>query len=80
MEQLRFDPLEFEERMGLTPEQAKKEAQAARRAVAKAKRAEGLEVRSWTLEGQLRKYREFGVPCGRVRSVYYLNIYAPEEA
>lgn len=78
MEQISFDPLDFEERMGLTPEAARKEAQAARRAVIKAKEAEGHKCRAWTLTGQLRKYRAFGQPCGRTRNVYYITVYPKE--
>jgi len=72
-EQMSFDPLDFEDRMNLTPEQARREAQAVRRMVAKTRKQDGWEVKSWTLTGQLRKYRAFGVPDGRVRPVYYLN-------
>lgn len=73
-EQIRFDPLDFEDNMGLNPAAARKEAQAARRVIAAAKRKEGYECKSWTLTGQLRKYKSFGVEDGRVRPVYYLNI------
>jgi len=72
-EQIGFDPLDFEDQYGMDPAAARKEAQAARRVVAKAKEKEGYEVKIWTLTGQLRKYKEFGVPDGRVRSVYYLS-------
>lgn len=72
-QQLSFDPLHFEDQMGLDPAAARKEAQAARRAVAKSMTRDGWTVKSWTLTGQLRQYRSFGVPDGRVRPVYYLN-------
>lgn len=79
MEQLRFDPLDFEERMGLTPEAARREALAARNVVIKAKQREGYRTKGWTMTGQLRKYKSFGVECGRIRNVYYLNIYPNDE-
>jgi flagellar biosynthesis regulator FlaF len=74
MEQLRFDPLDFEERMALDPAAARKEALAARKSVSKSIEALGYGVKLWTLAGQLRKYRALGEPCGRVRSVYYITV------
>lgn len=79
MEQMSFDPLVFEDNMGLSREEAVKEAIAARRAVIKKFRAEGHMVKPWTLTGQLRQYKSFGVPDGRVRNVYYINIYPKGE-
>ena len=73
MLQQSFDPLDFEDRMGMTPEQARKEAQTVRRMVAKTLKMDGHSVKLWTLTGQLRKYKSFGVEDGRVRPVYYIN-------
>ena len=74
-EQLSFDPLDFQDHFGLSAEPAAKQAQAVRREVAKLIRSKGFEVKSWTLTGQLRPYSGWNQPDGRVRSVYYLNVY-----
>lgn len=74
--QMRFDPLDFEDNMGITPQEARKEALAARAIIKRAIQVSrpDFEVRAWTLTGQLRKYKSFGVEDGRVRNVYYLTV------
>jgi hypothetical protein len=74
--QLRFDPLDFEDQ-GVSREEARKQALAARTMVVnriKKDWPDKYNVCCWTLSGQLRKYKAFGVPDGRSRSVYYVNI------
>lgn len=74
--QISFDPLHFEEQMGLSPTEATKEALTARGVLQRQinKYRPDLKAKAWTLTGQLRKYKSFGEPCGRVRNVYYLTI------
>lgn len=75
--QYSFDPLMFEEEQKLSREEARKAALAARNALRKAIERDHpgrYDIKGWTLTGQLRKYKCWGVPCGRVRSVYYLNV------
>ena len=75
--QYSFDPLMFEEEQKLSREEARKAALAARAALRKAierDHPDRYDIKCWTLTGQLRKYKCWGVPCGRVRNVYYLNI------
>lgn len=75
--QYSFDPLMFEEEQKLTREEARKAALAARSALRKAIERDHpgrYDIKDWTLTGQLRKYKSWGVSCGRVRSVYYLNV------
>ena len=73
--QYSFDPLHFEEQQNLSPEEGRKAALAARKALKKEIEKDGrYTVSSWTLSNQLRKYRSFGVPCGRVRNVFYLTV------
>lgn len=80
--QLRFDPLDWQDQ-GEVPEQAAKSAKAARDTVTRAilKDWPGrYQVKGWRLTGQLRPYKCFGVPDGRVRTVYYLDIREVKEA
>lgn len=74
--QFRVDPLDFEDEQGLTPEAARRQALSVRNMlIRQIKKAQPrLSVRGWTLTGQLRQYRSFGVPDGRVRPVYYINV------
>lgn len=75
--QYSFDPLVFEEEQKLSREEARKAALAARAALRKAIERDHpgrYDIKAWTLTGQLRKWKCWGVPCGRVRNVYYLNI------
>ena len=64
--QVSFDPLNFGEDHSA--------ALKARNAEMRRLRKEGKQVRGWTLAGQLRPYASFGVPDGRVRNIYMLNI------
>lgn len=74
--QYRWDPLDY---LGdsTTPEQAAKLALSARTRVMNMIRKErgDLGSKGWTLTGQVRKYASFGVEDGRVRNVYYLNVF-----
>lgn len=74
--QYSFDPLHFEDNAGLTREEAVKEALACRNMVIRhiRKTRPDLVAKGWTLTGQLRQYKSFGVPDGRVRSVYYITV------
>ena len=60
-----FDPLELG-----SPEQAKK----ARDSEYKHLTIMGCMCKRWVLKNQLRQYESFGVPDGRIRDVYMLNI------
>ncbi len=71
--QISFDPLDHG--FDADPVAAHKAAQKARNAHAKALKGEGVKVRSWRLTGQLQKYAGFGIPSGRVRTVYYVTLY-----
>lgn len=66
LNQISFDPLDYNECAAL----AKKERDAKYYAM----RKQGLKVRRSVLTGQLRPYASFGVPDGRVRDIYYVNI------
>lgn len=75
--QYSFDPLVFEEEQSLDREEARKAALAARGALRKAIERDHpgrYDIKCWTLTGQLRKYKSWGVPCGRVRNVFYMNV------
>lgn len=75
--QYSFDPLKFEEEQGLTTAEARTAALAARTALRKAIEKDHpgrYKIRLWTLTNQLRKYKGWQQPCGRVRNVYYMNI------
>jgi hypothetical protein len=79
--QYSFDPLMFEEEQKLTREEARKAALAARAALRKAIERDHpgrYNIKCWTLTGQLRKYKCWGVPCGRVRNVFYMNVLEAE--
>ena len=72
-----YDPLDWEDE-GLSPQEARKAALAARSMIKRhiITSRPDLEVHAWTLTGQLRKYKSFGVEDGRVRNVYYLTVRA----
>jgi hypothetical protein len=61
-----FDPLDYDENAA----HAKLERDAKYREL----RKQGIKCRRSVLRGQLRPYASFGVPDGRVRDVYYVNI------
>jgi hypothetical protein len=76
-QEVRFDPLQY---MDLDPTltlaQATAQARKDRDLCLRVARQKGAkECRGWSLRGQLRKYRAWGVPCGYVRTVYYITIY-----
>ncbi len=76
MRQVAFDPLDFNDQQPwLTPETAASAALKERNRKLKAYRAEhGKDsAYGWRLTGQLRPYASFGVPDGRVRTVYYIT-------
>lgn len=73
--QYSFDPLVYVDEQGLDYQTAAKAAQRDRDAKMRELRKSGANCKGWTLTGQLRKYRSFGVECGRVRNVYYLSVY-----
>jgi hypothetical protein len=72
--QVRFDPLDWEDRQNCNAEQARKEALAARAIAVKEAKKQGFKTKCWTLTNQLRQYKSMGQSDGRVRSVYYLNL------
>lgn len=71
--QASFDPLTWVDQ-GHDHATAAKLAQKARREYVKVMKSGGHDCRMWTLTGQLRKYKSFGVECGQVRNVYYVTI------
>ena len=64
--QISFDPLDFNE--------DRKAALRARKERADLERKAGHRVFAWTLPNQLKQYAGLGIPDGRIRNVYYLNI------
>jgi hypothetical protein len=78
-QEMRFDPLEYLDlpaNAGMTFEQATAQARKDRDLCLRVARQKGAkECRGWSLRGQLRKYRGFGIPDGRTRTVYYITIY-----
>lgn len=72
--QYSFDPLDFEDTNRVPRETAVKQALAARAVFVKEAKKQGFDARMWTLTGQLKKYKSFGVDDGRVRNVYYATI------
>jgi hypothetical protein len=72
-EQIRFDPLDWQDN-GYEAAQAAKQALIRRNMWARALTRQGYIVKGWTLTGQLRQYKSFGVDDGRVRNVYYITI------
>ena len=77
VKQTSFDPLHFEDEYGLSPQDARRAAKAARDKMWRDLRASGKEVWREVLTGQLRKYRGLGQPDGRVRDVFYLQMREP---
>lgn len=68
-----FDPLDYQDQCGMSPEEARKAALADRDKCARHWRKAGYQVRAWRLTDQLRKYRSFGIEDGRYRTVYYFE-------
>jgi hypothetical protein len=73
--QYRWDPLDYYQN-GNTADQARAAALAERGKIQQMVRKYrgDLQSKVWTLTGQLRKYESLGVPDGRTRNVYYLNV------
>lgn len=69
----RFDPLEYQTH-GVSEAEARTAALQDRTLTANALKKLGYETRCWTLPNQLLKYASFGVPDGRVRSVYHITV------
>lgn len=65
MRQISFDPLRYS---------SAKEARAERDAEWRRLKNLGKQVNRFTLKNQLRKWEALGVPDGRVRDVYYINV------
>jgi hypothetical protein len=74
--QYRWDLLEYEDQ-GMSEKEARIQALTDRNRLMKIVRKSrpDLDCRGCTLTGQLRQYRSFGCPDGRVRNVYYLNVF-----
>lgn len=72
--QYRFDPLDFEDTNRVPRETAVKQALAARAVFVKEAKKQGFDTKMWTLTGQLKEYKSFGVKDGRWRNVYYVTI------
>lgn len=69
-----FDPLDFEDNNNVPRETAVKQALQARAWLVKEAKKQGFDTKMWTLTGQLKKYKSFGVEDGRWRNVYYVTI------
>jgi hypothetical protein len=76
-QEVRFDPLQYMDLdPALTLAQATAQARKDRDICLRVARQKGAkECKGWSLRGQLRKYRAWGVPCGHTRTVYYITIY-----
>jgi len=72
--QLSFDPLDFMDAQDISQDDAQKQALRARNIELKRRRANGEKATGFALRGQLRPYVSFGVPDGRVRTVYYVQL------
>lgn len=72
-QQIRFDPLDWEDD-GYESRAAAAQALARRNLWMRALAKRGIHTKAWTLTDQLRDYKSWGVPDGRVRNVYYLTI------
>lgn len=73
----RFDPLDYQDFFKVSATDAATMARKARDRLLREARAKWPQARfkGWTLTGQLRQYRSFGAPDGRIRSVYYITLY-----
>ena len=69
--QISFDPLDYELASTPTEMTAKQD----RNQTYYRLRKEGKKVHRWVLTNQLRKWESLGVPDGRVRDVYMLDVY-----
>ena len=76
-QQVHFDPLQYMDLdPALTLAQATAQARKDRDICLRVARQKGAkECKGWSIRGQLRKYRAWGVPCGHTRTVYYITIY-----
>ena len=77
-QQIRFDPLEYLDlpaNAGWTLAQATAQARKDRDLCLRVARQKGKECIGSRTTGQLRKYKSFGEPDGRTRTVYYITIY-----
>jgi hypothetical protein len=76
-QEVRFDPLQYMDLdPALTLAQATAQARKDRDICLRVARQKGAkECKGWSIRGQLRKYRAWGVPCGHTRTVYYITIY-----
>lgn len=79
--QFRWDPLDYVDAVDGTPnvlteDEAAKLALSARNRWVREHRKmhPDIDVHSWTLTDQLRKYSGLGQPDGRVRNVYYVTV------
>ena len=66
MNQISFDPLEYPTR---------ESAMQARNARLRAERAAGRKATGFTLRNQLRPYAGVGIPDGRIRDVFYVQLW-----
>ena len=73
--QVSYDPLDYADKHGVTVAEGAVMAKRDRDADLRARRKRGENVQGWRLTGQLRKWAGLGVPDGRVRTVYYINVY-----
>lgn len=77
--QYRFDPLDYEDEQSMERKAAAAKALSDRNAwMREIKRCypdKNLAMNGTSLRGQLRPYKSFGVPDGRVRTVYYITLY-----
>lgn len=71
LNQLSFDPLDYDRGDNSGALVAKHERDKKFRALKK----QGYNVKRFVLRNQLRKYASFGVECGAVRDVYYIQIF-----
>lgn len=75
-----FDPLDYQDNFHCSIEEAVKLAKQARNKELAERRKLGQDVKGWSLTGQLKPYASFGVPDGRVRTVFYLSVFGPGRA
>lgn len=75
IEEFRFDPLVYADEMGLDLQAATKEARRHRDSDLREMRKSGMYCKGSSVTGQLRKYRSYGVPDGRTRTIYYITVY-----
>jgi hypothetical protein len=72
--QTAFDPLDVQDQdPSLDLAAASKLALMQRNAVLRTYHLQGVKATGFSLRGQLRPYASFGVPDGRIRTVYYVQ-------